>query len=91
MPVFTLQAISVKGRLMVMLRGVKSVTTGGITFATGENPRFLLSGQNPKNPRPSSPFPLRSLWRNGVAASPADGLTVFWRGVARRLGRYLYF
>jgi hypothetical protein len=91
MPVFTLQAISVKGRLMVMLRGVKSVTTGGITFATGENPRFLASGQSPENPRASPPFPLRSLWRNGVATSPAGDLMVFRWGVARRLGRYLYF
>lgn len=48
MPVFTLQAISVKGRLMAMERPVKSVNAGGITFATGENPRFLLLGQNIK-------------------------------------------
>ncbi len=51
MPVFTLQAISVKGRLMVMLRPVKSVTTGGITFATGENPRFLRHGKAFEIPR----------------------------------------
>ena len=53
MPVFTLQAISVKGRLMAMGGTVKSVNTGGITFATGENPRFLPQKQNSKNSRPA--------------------------------------
>jgi hypothetical protein len=61
MPVFTLQAISVKGRLMVMLRGVKSVNTGGITFATGENPRFLPMGRSLGNHRESPAFLFHSL------------------------------
>jgi hypothetical protein len=57
MPVFTLQAISVKGRLMVMGKPVKSVSAGGITFATGENPRFLLPAQIPEKCPADASFP----------------------------------
>jgi len=90
-PVLTLQAVFVKERLMAMGWTVKSATTGGITFATGENPRFLPPRQGPEKRRASPSFPAHSLCGGGSRVWPGAGLAPLRWMPQRGLGRGLYF
>jgi len=90
-PVLTLQAVFVRERLMAMGWTVKSATTGGITFATGENPRFLPAGRHSKKWWANPSLFADSLWDAALASWRRSVCTLSQRVPDTGLGTRLYF